>query len=172
MTDQPDEGRDHKVDQATMTTGILKGVRQIEGLEGNLSPAFEDSPSEPPYVKEPLFSKKVLIGWATAAFVVWFAFSFIVPEIIREVKSAVVDAMEEPGSNTATKTVIRTRNGMTITRTETGISIERKGSAPAAATTPTAPIAAPPPDPAGTPPAAATPPDPTKKAAGETTPRR
>lgn len=83
-------------------------------------------PSESaPYDPGPLFSKKVLIGWALAALTVWFAFTFIGPIVKEAVKSAIVSSLEEAGSNTAVKTVITTKNGLTITRSEKGVTIER-----------------------------------------------
>jgi len=127
MTYPRDESAEPKLGKETMTTG-LQGLRQIEGLGGQVEPMPEVDP--PVYVKEPLFSKKVMLAWAAGAFIVWFAFSFIVPEIVEEVKESIVSSMEQSGSNTATKTVIRTKNGITITRTERGITIDRPGLPP------------------------------------------
>src|SRR5687768_550357 len=127
MTYPRDESTEPKLGKETMTTG-LQGLQQIEGLSGQLAPMPEEE--SPVYVKEPLFSKKVMFAWATGAFIVWFAFSFIVPEIVEEVKSSIVSSMEQSGSNSGTQTVIRTKNGITITRTERGITIDRPGLPP------------------------------------------
>lgn len=140
MTDPTNEGREQKLDHATMPTGILRGVRQLGGLEGRIAPAPESQPSESPYVKEPLFSRKVLIGWAAGALVVWLIFTFIAPIVIESVKSGVLASIEQPALNNAAKTVIRTRNGLTITRTARGVTISRNTPS---ATAPTKPVAVP-----------------------------
>lgn len=145
MTDPTNEGREQKLDHATMPTGILRDVRQLGGLEGRIAPAPESQPSESPYVKEPLFSRKVLIGWAAGALVVWLIFTFIAPIVIESVKAGVLASIEQPALNNAAKTVIRTRNGLTITRTARGVTISRNTPV---ATAPTAPVAVPAPVPA------------------------
>jgi len=67
-----------------------------------LPPAPADlMPTETPYVKEPLFSKKVMAAWAIIALLVWFAFTFIVPEIVQAVKAEIVRSSEPRTTNTS-----------------------------------------------------------------------
>jgi hypothetical protein len=98
--------------EPTVTTGIARGMNQLEDLENRLPQPTE---AELAYAKEPLFSKKVLVAWAAAALAVWMAFNIVVPVIKETIRAAVVEGIEEPGSNTATKRVIVTPNGTRIT---------------------------------------------------------
>ncbi len=95
------------------------------------NPLEEIPAKEPPYVKEPLFSKKVLIGWALGTLVVWFGFTVIVPAIVQSVKSAIVNTVPDADG---TRTIV-TRNGTTITiksGPDGGITVDRKGRGTAA----------------------------------------
>jgi hypothetical protein len=136
-------------------TGIAPGVR-LDSLGANQPAPIENAYAGDPYVKEPLFSKKVIAGWAGATLIVWFMLSFIVPAVKQSVKSAIVSSMEESGSNDRVK-VIRTRNGRTITIDENGVTVSRgdRGSIvippvkvviPSEPSAPEAPAATPAPD--------------------------
>jgi hypothetical protein len=98
----------------------------------------EIEPSEPapaPYVKEPLFNKKVMLVWAVGAALVWFAFSFVLPIAFESAKSAIVQSIKEAeksGSNVVIK-----RDGQTITIT-TQPSQPAGTAAPSATATPSA----------------------------------
>jgi hypothetical protein len=79
MTDEP---RSQRLDEPIINTGIVPGA-------GEAWPPAPVEPEPPAYVKEPLFSKKVLAGWAIGTLVVWFAFTVVVPEIVRSVKAEI-----------------------------------------------------------------------------------
>lgn len=127
--------------QPATTTGIARDMHQLEDLENRLPQEPDDA--EPAAAKEPLFSKKVMILWAAGALAVWMFFNFIGPIIRDSIRASVVESLEEPGSNTAAKQVIRTRNGTTITLTEKGVTILRDvpGAAPVVVPTPQLPKA-------------------------------
>ena len=126
MTDFRNDPRGQPVDEATMTTGVLRGVQQLESLAPPpVANTGTTAPDQPAYRKEPLFSKKVLFGWAFATLAIWFAFSFIVPAVVTAVKNEVLTHMT-PGTS---RTVITTKDGRTVTiiRTKDGITIDRRG---------------------------------------------
>jgi hypothetical protein len=105
-------------------TDIARPVRLDE--LGSRQPAELETAGEGDvWVKEPLFSKKVIAGWAGATLVVWFILSFIVPAVKESVKAAIASSAEQQGSNAGAK-VIRTRNGRTITIDENGVTITRE----------------------------------------------
>lgn len=106
-------------------TGLVQP--QLESYDrGEMLPP-EPSPAAKAYEKEPLFSKKVLIGWSLATLIVWFTLSFVVPAVVESVKEAIVTNVGEPEKNTAGETVFRTKRGIiTIKRTSTGIVIDRQ----------------------------------------------
>lgn len=117
MTDEP---RQQRLDEQTMSTGILPG-------SGEAWPPVPVEPEAPAYVKEPLFSKKVLAGWAIGTLMVWFAITVVVPEIVRTVKSEISARIAEPRVNAAGETVYETPRGtFMITRDPDGtIRIKR-----------------------------------------------
>ena len=154
MNQENDEPR---VAPTELTTGVMRGIDHIDSL-GARPVAPGDTSVEPaPYKKEPLFSKKVLIGWATATLIIWFGLTVIVPEIFRSIKAGIEESIADtqPGER-----IIETPNGkLTVTRTERGITVEtRRGRreidlpvrpAPVIAPVPPAPEPVPPPDPTG-----------------------
>jgi hypothetical protein len=148
MTDEP---RPQHLDDQNVVTGIEPAAEAWQLLPVE--------PEVPAYVKEPLFSKKVLAAWAIGTLMVWFAITVVVPEIVRSVKSEIRMRMAEPGMNTAGERVIETPGGrIIIKRDEKGtIVVERiaPGGGPAA---PVVRVTAPP---APEPPAAAPVPAPT-----------
>jgi hypothetical protein len=99
----------------------------------------------PPYVKEPLFNKKVMALWALGALAVWFAFSVIVPTVVEATRTSIREAVQEAERSPDGTITIR-RNGKVITITrgaEPTVRVTDEGQA------------APPAAPAGTPPAPA-----------------
>ena len=88
-----------------MPTGVVRSLDQLDSLNANrldqLPPDFNELPEPPPYKKERLFSRKVLIGWAVATLLVWFAISFITPIIVETVRAEVESRMEPPTTPTA-----------------------------------------------------------------------
>ena len=109
---------------------------------GELVPPEPPSAADP-YKKEPLFSKKVLIGWSLATLIVWFTLSFIVPPVVQSIREAIVTSVGERERNADGETVIRTKRGViTIRRTPTGIVIDRQepGSPAPAAPAPATPL--------------------------------
>ena len=157
MTDGNEELR---VPPTALTTGVMRGVEQIDSLGAQPVPAGEPPPEPVPYVKEPLFSKKVLIGWAAATFILWFGVTVIIPEIVRTIKTGIEESIANtpPGAR-----ILQTPNGkLTIIKTETGITVEtRRGKReitfpprdatpiPPVSPAPPAPEPLPPPDPTG-----------------------
>ena len=133
------EERETRVDNATRLTGIIRGA----DLPANDPAPFEQAPAADPvvYKKEPLFSRRVLIGWALGTLVVWFGLTVIVPAIVESVKTAIVSSVpDEQGTRT-----IVTRNGTTITirkGPDGGITVDRRGpgSAAPAAPEPVTPV--------------------------------
>lgn len=69
-----------------------RAMRNVDYLGGASLESIDDTPP-PAYVREPLFSRKVIIGWATATLVAWFAISFIAPVILESIKTAVKSSM-------------------------------------------------------------------------------
>jgi hypothetical protein len=151
------ENDEPRVAPTELTTRVMRGVEPIDSL--GASPLAPEKPAaEPaPYKKEPLFSKKVLIGWATATLIIWFGLTVIIPEIVRSIKVGIEESIAEkkPGEQ-----IVRTRNGnLTITRTERGLTVETRDGrreidlpirpAPVIAPVPPAPEPVPPPDPTG-----------------------
>lgn len=88
-----------------MPTGVVRSLDQLDSLNANrldpLTADFEALPEPPPYKKERLFSRKVMIGWAVATLLVWFAISFITPIVVETVRAEVESRMEPPTDNTA-----------------------------------------------------------------------
>lgn len=86
-------------------TGVMRSIEQLDALNANrlepLPPETEPLPEAPPYKKERLFSRKVMIGWAAATLLIWFALSFITPIIAETVKAEIMSRMEPPTTNTA-----------------------------------------------------------------------
>ena len=107
-----DSTREPQPGQPQDLTGIQRSARLDDpeaefALDSISAREALESPesAEPVYVKEPLFSKKVMAAWAFLALTVWFAFTFIVPEIKAAVREAIVSAARESESNTATPPV-------------------------------------------------------------------
>ena len=92
-----------------MPTGVIRSIEQLDALNANrlepLPPVLEPLPEAPPYKKDRLFSRKVMIGWAVATLLVWFALTFITPIIAETVKAEIMSRMEPPTTNTATPVV-------------------------------------------------------------------
>ena len=110
MTNPNDEYREQIADRPTMTTGVQRGVDQLEALGAQQhSPAAVEA-----YKKEPLFSKKVLIGWGIGTLVVWFAVTMIIPSIVSAVRGTIRGSTVSTSSDNTIKT-IRLRNGTVIT---------------------------------------------------------
>jgi hypothetical protein len=74
-------------------------------------------PVPPPYVREPLFNKKVMAVWALGALAVWFAFKVVLPVAFESVKSTVVERIneEQAARGRGPIRVDRTKDGITIT---------------------------------------------------------
>ena len=71
----------------------------------------------PPYVKEPLFNKKVMALWALGALAVWFAFSVVVPAVVEATRTSIREAVQEAErSPDGTITIRRKGKVITITR--------------------------------------------------------
>ena len=88
----------------------------------------------PPYVKEPLFNKKVMALWALGALAVWFAFSVVAPIVFESTREAVREAVKEAATNSeGTITVHRSRDGKvyTITREPNNTITVRSSEEPA-----------------------------------------
>jgi hypothetical protein len=77
-------------------------------------------PIPPPYVREPLFNKKVMAVWALGALAVWFAFRVVLPVAFESAKSAIVENINqaEASRGRGPIRIERTKNGITITTDE------------------------------------------------------
>lgn len=88
-----------------MPTGVVQSLDQLDSLNANrlepLPPDFDALPEPPPYRKERLFSRKVMIGWAVATLLLWFAITFITPIIVETVRAEIESRMVPPTTNTA-----------------------------------------------------------------------
>jgi hypothetical protein len=123
------ERRDERVADETMLVPGDLGPYNGGELVPQASPAAVEA-----YRKEPLFSKKVMIGWGVATLIVWFTLSFVVPAVVQSVKTAIVSNIGEPEKTPTGETVFKTRRGIvTIRRTPTGIIIDRQEPGAAAA---------------------------------------
>jgi hypothetical protein len=151
------ENEEPRVAEPALTTGVMRGVDRIDSLGASPVPAGEPADEPAPYKKEPLFSKKVLIGWATATLIIWFGLTVIIPEIFRSIKVGIEESIADtpPGER-----ILETPNGkLVITRTERGVTVEtRRGrreidlparTAPVVAPAPPAPDPVPPPEATG-----------------------
>ncbi|MEO8575301.1 MAG: hypothetical protein ABI556_01310 [Gemmatimonadales bacterium] len=103
---EPSEGLPKtKVGETEITARSARSFEQLDSLNANrfdeLPQAIHDSPERVPYKKERLFSRKVIIGWAAATLIVWFAITFIAPAVFETVKQEIVSRMQAPTSNTA-----------------------------------------------------------------------
>lgn len=104
-------------------TEVMRGVDQLQGLEARaVAPMQAAEPA--PYVKEPLFSKRVMITWALATLVAWFGLTVVVPAIVQSVAEAVKQSVVAGPAGT---TRIETKRGtITITKDADGrITVER-----------------------------------------------
>lgn len=126
-------------------TEVSNGAAGFSALDRD---GLDRVPPAPPYVREPLFNRKVMAAWAIAAFVVWFGVTFIAPTIFDSVRDSVITRVEDHNARGGQKITV-TRRGRTI------ISVETDKKAPAVVVEPI-----PPAPPAGAP------------AAAPTTPRR
>lgn len=98
----------------------------------------------PPYVKEPLFNKKVMAAWALGALAVWFGFSIIAPIVFESTRAAVREAMKEAATSSGgTITIHRSRDGKiyTVTRKPDRSVTITTAPAPVAVPSPAAPAA-------------------------------
>src|SRR5687767_10122518 len=140
------ENEEPRVPETALVTGVMRGADRIDSL--GASPVAAGDPAAEParYKKEPLFSKKVLIGWATATLIIWFGLTVIVPEIFRSIKVGIEESLADTPVG---ERILETPNGkLTIIKTETGVTIEtRRGrreiDLPTRAPTPVAPAAPP-----------------------------
>ena len=90
------------------------GVIPAESFERDYLEPVESAP--PPYVKEPLFNKKVMLAWALGAFAVWFAVSMIVPIAVDSARTSIREAVQEVEKGSDGTITIR-RNGKVISIT-------------------------------------------------------
>ena len=101
-----------------------------------------------PYVKEPLFNKKVMAAWALGALALWFAVSMIVPIARDAARTSIREAVQEVETGTDGTITIR-RNGKVISITRgpnPTVRVNTEGTAPPVpAVPPAAPQAAAPP---------------------------
>ena len=74
-------------------------------------------PVPPPYVREPLFNKKVMAVWALGALAVWFAIRVVLPVAFESVKTTVVERIneEQAARGHAPVSIERTKDGFPIT---------------------------------------------------------
>ena len=103
---EPREGLpETRVGDTETTSGASRSFEQLDSLNANrlepLPPQLEELPANAPYPKERLFSRKVMIFWAAVTLILWFAITFIFPEVVRTVKGEIESRMEPPRSNTA-----------------------------------------------------------------------
>ena len=103
---EPSEGLPKaRMGDTEITARAERSFDQLESLNANrfdeVPPSIQDLPEPVPYKKERLFSRKVIIGWAAATLVVWFAITFIAPVIFETVRAEIESRMEPPTSNTA-----------------------------------------------------------------------
>jgi hypothetical protein len=92
----------------------VTGMMPLDSLDQN---AVEPVESPLPYKPEPLFNKKVMLGWALATAAVWFAVQAIVPIAIESARTAIVESVEEVSGQHPGSTVTIRRNGKVITIT-------------------------------------------------------
>lgn len=107
---EPSEGLPKtKAGDTEITSRAAQSFEQLDSLNANrfdeLPPSIHDLPEPVPYKKERLFSRKVIIGWAAATLVVWFAITFIVPAVLETVRDEIKSRMQAPTSNTAAPVV-------------------------------------------------------------------
>ncbi len=105
MTESSEGPPKTRVGDTEMTTAAERSFEQLDSLNANqfdpLPPSTADLPEPVPYVKERLFSRTVIIGWAVATLIAWFAISFIAPIVVETVRTEIESKMVPPASNTA-----------------------------------------------------------------------
>ncbi|MEO5588594.1 MAG: hypothetical protein ABIS03_03320 [Gemmatimonadaceae bacterium] len=138
----PDNPAEQKFREHAVT-GVFNDAAGFSAMERD-GPG--SAPPAPPYVREPLFNRKVMAAWAIAAFVVWFGVTFIVPPVVHAVRDSVMTRVEDHNARGGSKITI-TRHGGAI------ISIDVNDAKP-----PTAVVEPIPPTPPATAPAATAPP--------------
>lgn len=108
----PDEISQKPVDLDLPITEITQRIDSFE--------QHDVEPVPPPYVREPLFNKKVMAAWALGALAVWLAFTVVLPAAFESVKTTVVERINEKQAarGRAPIRVTRTKNGITITTDE------------------------------------------------------
>lgn len=101
---EPTSGpQSRQVRDAELTTGVMRGMDQLDSLNAGVEPHSVDLIDEfppQPYVKERLFSRKVLVGWAAATLIVWFVLTMIFPVVLETVGDEIRSNMTEPQTNT------------------------------------------------------------------------
>jgi hypothetical protein len=133
---EPDKIRAEALHTDPATTGFIP----LDSLDPHTVKPIE--PQAQPYVREPLFNKKVMLAWALGAAAVWLAVKMIVPIAVESARTAIVEGVQEVNKQHPGSTVTITRNGkvITITRTEPPAP-PTATAAPAAPATPAAPPA-------------------------------
>jgi hypothetical protein len=110
-----------RVDDATMKTTGGGGAHSLSDLEAH---SVAELPGEPaPYVKEPLFSKRVMLGWALGTLVVWFALAVVLPQVVRSVASEVRSNVTRNADGTMT--IETPRGRITIRRDGDEVRVDR-----------------------------------------------
>ena len=98
MDEPTSSPRPQQVRDAELTTGVIRGIEQLDSLNAGLGAyAIDPVGAAPPqeYKKERLFSRKVLFGWAGATLVIWFLVRVIAPVVVESVQSAIVSSIED-----------------------------------------------------------------------------
>jgi hypothetical protein len=120
-------------------TGVMPGA-----AFSDLNPSdIELPPSEAPIKREPIFSRRVLIGWALVALIAYFGLH-LMGNVIRSTVRETVTAAREGGNSPAKQIIYQSKNGkLTISRDYPGgpIRITKNRSAGARSDAPPDPEA-------------------------------
>ena len=98
-------------------TGVMPSAALNDWNQADI----EMPPPEPAVAREPIFSRRVLVGWALFALVAYFGVHLIGSVIKSSVREAINTAGEMGGNPPGKEIIYRTPNGkITITRDEAG----------------------------------------------------
>lgn len=111
-------------------TEVMHGVDRLQSVDPH-PVAAEPAAAASTYVKEPVFSKRVMLSWALGTLVAWFALTVVVPAVVSSVVAAVKSSITAGPAGTTT--IETRREVITISKDAEGqITIRRKAREPVA----------------------------------------
>lgn len=110
-----------RIDDTALRTSDMRRMDGLANLDAHSVAGLPEDPA--PYVKEPLFSKRVMLGWALGTLVVWFALAVVLPGVVRSVASEVRSNVTRNADGTMT--IETPRGRITIRRDGDEVRVDR-----------------------------------------------